>query len=114
MTERYKIFYNIAGLRDMTAEEKAQREKDVKEWNDSSAQRKLNKIKAMRLKRLQDTDWMANSDVTMPDYIKTWRQTLRDLPQNNTTESQYDTLLETTGSFPNKSYVHSVWTQPTS
>ena len=37
---------------------------------------------------------MANSDVTMPDYIKTWRQTLRDLPQNNTTESQYDTLLE--------------------
>ena len=28
----------------MTAEEKAQREKDVKEWNDSSAQRKLNKI----------------------------------------------------------------------
>tara|TARA_A100001391_G_scaffold86256_1_gene56642 strand:+ start:859 stop:1203 length:345 start_codon:yes stop_codon:yes gene_type:complete len=114
MTESYKVFDNIVGLRDMTAEEKAQREKDVKEWNDSSAQRKLNKIKAMRLKRLQDTDWMANSDVTMPDYIKTWRQTLRDLPQNNTTESQYDTLLETTGSFPNKSYVHSVWTQPTS
>lgn len=114
MTESYKVFDNIVGLRDMTAEEKAQREKDVKEWNDSSAQRKLNKIKAMRLKRLQDTDWMAYSDVTMPDYIKTWRQTLRDLPQNNTTESQYDTLLETTGSFPNKSYVHSVWTQPTS
>tara|TARA_R100000908_G_C3710507_1_gene117317 strand:+ start:509 stop:853 length:345 start_codon:yes stop_codon:yes gene_type:complete len=114
MTVSYKVFDNIVGLRDMTAEEKAQREKDVKEWNDSSAQRKLNKIKAMRLKRLQDTDWMAYSDVTMPDYIKTWRQTLRDLPQNNTTESQYDTLLETTGSFPNKSYVHSVWTQPTS
>tara|TARA_R100000315_G_C5166068_1_gene95726 strand:- start:329 stop:673 length:345 start_codon:yes stop_codon:yes gene_type:complete len=114
MAESYKVFDNIVGLRDMTAEEKAQREKDVKEWNDSSAQRKLNKIKAMRLKRLQDTDWMAYSDVTMPDYIKTWRQTLRDLPQNNTTESQYDTLLETTGSFPNKSYVHSVWTQPTS
>ena len=53
---------------------------------------------------------MANSDVTMPDYIKTWRQTLRDLPQNNTTESQYDTLLErnTDGSLKN-----SVWAQPT-
>jgi len=114
MAESYKVFDNIVGLRDMTAEEKAQREKDVKEWNDSSAQRKLNKIKTMRLERLKATDWMAYSDVTMPDYIKTWRQTLRDLPQNNTTESQYDTLLETTGSFPNKSYVHSVWTQPTS
>ena len=44
MAESYKVFDNIVGLRDMTAEEKAQREKDVKEWNDSSAQRKLNKI----------------------------------------------------------------------
>ena len=54
---------------------------------------------------------MASSDVTMPDYIKTWRQTLRDLPQNNTSESQYDTLLErkADGSLKN-----SVWTQPTS
>ena len=53
---------------------------------------------------------MANSDYTMPDYIKTWRQTLRDLPQNNTTESQYDTLLarDDDGNLTN-----SVWTQPT-
>ena len=114
MTENYKVFDNIVGLRDMTSEEKTQREKDVKEWNDSSAEKKLTKIKKMRLERLKATDYMALSDVTMPDYIKTWRQTLRDLPQNNTTEKQYDTLLETTGSFPNKSYVHSVWTQPTS
>jgi len=53
---------------------------------------------------------MANSDVTMPDYIKTWRQTLRDLPQNNTTESQYDTLLEQNA---DDSLKHSIWTQPT-
>ena len=65
----------------------------------------------MRLERLKATDWMSNSDVTMPDYIKTWRQTLRDLPQNNTSESQYDTLLakDSDGKFTN-----SVWTQPTS
>ena len=46
----------------------------------------------------------------MPDYIKTWSQVLRDLPQNNTTESQYDTLLtkDTDGNLTN-----SVWTQPT-
>jgi hypothetical protein len=111
MTESYTVFDNIVGLRDMTPEEKAQREKDVKEWNDASADRKLSSIKKLRLKRLQDTDYLANSDVTMPDYIKTWRQTLRDLPQNNTSESQYDTLLERNA---DGSLKNSVWTQPTS
>ena len=32
--------------------------------------------------RLTETDWMANSDVTMPDDWKTYRQQLRDLPAN--------------------------------
>tara|TARA_R100001129_G_scaffold130183_2_gene92084 strand:+ start:637 stop:945 length:309 start_codon:yes stop_codon:yes gene_type:complete len=70
---------------------------------------KLITIRQMRLKKLKDTDYMANSDYTMPSYIKTWRQTLRDLPQNNTTESQYDTLLakDADGNLTN-----SVWTQP--
>ena len=111
MTESYTVFDNIVGLRDMTPEEKAQREKDVKEWNDASADRKHRSIKKLRLKRLQETDYLANSDVTMPDYIKTWRQTLRDLPQNNTSESQYDTLLERNA---DSSLKHSVWKQPTS
>ena len=83
-------------------------------WHDTWKLRptvKLNKIRRMRNARLLETDYMANSDVTMPDYIKTWRQTLRDLPQNNTTESQYDTLLarDDDGNLTN-----SVWTQPTS
>jgi hypothetical protein len=46
----------------------------------------------------------------MPDYIKTWRQTLRDLPQNNTTESQYDALLAKDG---DGKLTNSVWKQPT-
>jgi len=33
-----------------------------------------------RNKLLADTDWMANSDVTMSDDWKTYRQQLRDLP----------------------------------
>ena len=109
MAETYTVWDNIVGLRDMTAEEKAQRQKDVKEWNDASADRKLNSIKKLRLKRLQDTDYMANSDVTMPDYIKTWRQSLRDIPTNYTTESKYDELLEK----ENGALKHSIWTQPT-
>ena len=105
-----KIVDNVVGLRDMTTEEQAQYDKDLAEWNSKSADRKLSKVRLYRNRRLKQTDYLANSDVTMPDYIKTWRQVLRDLPQNNTTESQYDTLLErnTDGSLKN-----SIWTQPT-
>jgi len=105
-----KVFDNIVGLRDMTTEEQAQYDKDLADWNSKSADRKLSKVRLYRNRRLAQTDYLANSDITMPDYIKTWRQTLRDLPQNNTTESQYDTLLakDTDGNLTN-----SVWTQPT-
>jgi hypothetical protein len=99
------------GRREMTAEEQAKYDARQKAWADASATRKLTRIKFLRQERLEATDYMANSDVTMPDYIKTWRQTLRDLPQNNTTESSYDTLLakDSDGKLTN-----SVWTQPTS
>ena len=33
-----------------------------------------------RNRLLRETDWMGNSDVTMSDGIKTYRQQLRDLP----------------------------------
>ena len=52
--------------------------------NNTRADRKLGYIKQMRLERLIETDYLANSDVTMPDNVKTWRQTLRDLPANHT------------------------------
>ena len=93
----------------LTSEEQALKDAEEKAWTDGSASRKLEIIKQLRNEKLQATDWMSNSDVTMPDYIKTWRQTLRDLPQNNTSESQYDTLLakDTDGNLTN-----SVWTQP--
>lgn len=83
---------------------------NAKALNDSIVPNKLKLIKELREQRLKTTDYMANSDVAMPDYIKTWRQTLRDLPQNNTTESQYDTLLEENA---DGSLKNSVWTQPT-
>ena len=105
-----KVFDNIVGLRDMTTEEQAQYDKDLAEWNSKSADRKLSKVRLYRNRRLKQTDYLANSDVTMPDYIKTWRQVLRALPQKNTTESQYDTLLtkDTDGNLTN-----SVWRQTT-
>ena len=94
----------------LTEEEAKKRAEELEEARKQDAPRKLDEIKRLRLERLQATDYMAFSDMTMPDYIKTWRQTLRDLPQNNTSESQYDTLLEMNA---DGSLKNSVWTQPT-
>ena len=99
------------GLVQFTAEEETKRDAELKAWNDASATRKLAQIKSLRLERLIATDYLANSDVTMPDYIKTWRQTLRDLPANHTNENAYDLLLAKDS---DSSLTHSVWAQPTS
>ena len=37
-------------------------------------------LREERNRRLAETDWMANSDVTMSDAWKTYRQNLRDVP----------------------------------
>ena len=104
-----KIVDNIVGLRDMTTEEQAQYDKDLAEWNSKSADRKLSKVRLYRNRRLKQTDYLALSDVTMSDAMKTWRQTLRDLPQNNTTEAKYDELLAKDS---DGNLTHSVWTKP--
>jgi len=39
-------------------------------------------LREERNRRIAETDWMANSDVTMRDDWKTYRQALRDLPAN--------------------------------
>ena len=94
---------------DLSADEIAKIEAERKEWNDASATRKLAKIKKIRLQKLSETDYLALSDNTMPDNIKTWRQTLRDLPQNNTTEEQYDALLATDD---DGNLTNSIWSKP--
>ena len=40
-------------------------------------------LREERTKRLAQSDWMANSDVTMTDEWKTYRQALRDLPKTH-------------------------------
>ena len=91
-----------------TAEEETARDLEEQAWNDASADRKLKEIKEIRLQKLKETDYLSNSDVTMPDNIKTWRQSLRDLPQNNTTEEQYDLLLARV----DKQLTHAIWSKP--
>ena len=95
--------------RDMTADEQSAYDAKVADWNSKSAERKLAEIKELRLERLQSTNYMANSDYTMPDNIKTWRQSLRDIPQDNTTESKYDELLARDN---DGKLTHTVWEKP--
>ena len=40
----------------------------------------LSELRKLRNNLLFETDWLANSDVTMSDEWKTYRQELRDLP----------------------------------
>ena len=77
----------------LTADELAAYNAHQEAYKAASADRKLAEIKSIRLEKLIETDYLANSDVTMPDNVKTWRQTLRDLPANHTDEAAYDALL---------------------
>jgi len=44
----------------------------------------MKRLRDYRNKLLAESDWMANSDVTMSDAWKTYRQALRDLPSTAT------------------------------
>ena len=70
---------------------------DKPQPSEEEIQTKLTELRAaepMRLlreernRRIAETDWMANSDVTMSGDWKTYRQTLRDLP--STAEPKLD------------------------
>tara|TARA_R100000654_G_scaffold73839_1_gene107218 strand:- start:18 stop:332 length:315 start_codon:yes stop_codon:yes gene_type:complete len=92
----------------MTAEEQAEYDTRVAEREATKSQRQLEEIKELRLERLQATDFMASSDYVMPDNIKTWRKTLRDIPQDYS-EEQYDELLDRDKEY---NLTHTVWSKP--
>tara|TARA_R100000231_G_C5245912_1_gene141224 strand:+ start:176 stop:496 length:321 start_codon:yes stop_codon:yes gene_type:complete len=92
-------------VRDATAEEIA----DINSMAVSSADKKLEEIKLQRNIRLKETDFYALSDVTMSDAMSTYRQALRDIPQNYTTEDEYDLLLAVD---EQDNLTHTVWSKP--
>ena len=103
-------YHNINGKSvQFTAEEETVRDAEEKAYADKSAERKLNTIKMIRLTKLQETDFYALKDVTMTDEMKTWRQSLRDIPANHTDEAAYDLLLARDAS---GNLTHSIWSKP--
>jgi hypothetical protein len=71
-----------------TAEEETARDAKEKAWSDGQTDRDLADLREQRDALLKDTDWMANSDVTMSDEMRTYRQALRDI--TNTYQSMND------------------------
>ena len=88
------MFKLVNGIKvNLTESEIAEFNAEKTAWENGSKDRKLVEIKNIRLQKLKETDYLANTDVTMSDEIKTWRQSLRNIPQDYTTENEYDLLL---------------------
>ena len=75
----YKIFDNVNGLRDATAEETVEINAKEKAFSDGELDRELETLRIKRNKLLMETDFYALSDVTMSSDMTTYRQNLRDL-----------------------------------
>ena len=86
------------GIRiDLTAEEITALENRDTEWNNGALDRALTELRRKRNNLLKETDWMANSDVTMSSDMTTYRQALRDLPTGKDTVAKCENAV-----FPTK------------
>ena len=64
---------------DLTAEEITALENRDTQWNNGALDRALTELRRKRNNLLKETDWMANSDLTMSSDMTTYRQALRNL-----------------------------------
>ena len=79
-------YHNINGNNvQFTAEEETAADNAETTWNNAAPARALARLREIRNKLLADTDFYGNSDVTMSDDMKTYRQALRDLPSGKDT-----------------------------
>ena len=77
---------NVNGVEiELTDEEQAELEKQEAEWAKGELNRQLNWLRTVRNSMLAESDYMGNSDVTMSDAWKTYRQELRDITKGLTT-----------------------------
>ena len=80
MSYKYKM---VNGSQvELTADEIKELEARDKAWSDGEYGRIMISIREERTRLLGECDWMANSDVTMADDWKTYRQELRDITKN--------------------------------
>ena len=82
---------------ELTSEEIAERQAEIDAYNNGAFDRQLQKLREKRNNLLQETDWTANSDVTMSSEMTTYRQQLRDLTNGLTTVADIEAVV-----FPTK------------
>ena len=79
-------YHNINGERvQFTAAEEAARDAEEKAWEDGALGRAQANLRSRRNRLLAETDYLALSDNTLSDDMKTYRQSLRDLPDGKDT-----------------------------
>ena len=82
MARHHNIDGNIVPF---TAAEEAARDVEEAAWENDALDRALSDLRNRRNFLLSETDWTANSDVTMSDAMTTYRQALRDLTSGKDT-----------------------------
>ena len=95
MANRYKMINDK--LVQLTDAEEAVKVAEEKTWNDDAPNRRMTELRRQRDVLLSETDWMANSDVTMSTAWRNYRQALRDI----TTQTPADDALSNI-TFPTK------------
>ena len=88
---RFKYVNNE--LIEITGTELTQLEDKEQAWNDGALDRALNILRQKRKPLLEETDWMANSDVTMSEAMRTYRQQLRDITNGLTTVEEVNAVV---------------------
>ena len=92
---RYKL---INGERiAFTAEEETAKDAEELTWNNDAPNRRMTELRRQRDALLAETDWMANSDVTMSDAWATYRQALRDITTQTPSDDELSNIT-----FPTK------------
>ena len=87
---RYKTINGITI--ECTAAEVAELDDMKADWDSKAFDRAISGLRFKRNQLLQETDFYANSDVTMSDDWKTYRQDLRDITNGLTTVEEVEAV----------------------
>jgi len=95
-------------IREATAEEQAEIDARQSKAVSDKPIEQLAEIRQIRNQKLSETDYLAMSDNTMSDEMKAFRKSMRDIPQDYSSD-KYDELLARD---EQGNLTHSVWSKP--
>ena len=91
-------YHNINGVKvQFTDAEETARDNEEAAWENAAPARALEELRSKRNRLLVETDYLALSDSTLNDNMKTYRQALRDLPSGKDTVEKCENAV-----FPTK------------